>query len=456
MIPRILHSSRISGGRATDMSQRYQIHRLYGLKTRLAAAILAAALISSAFFGVLIFLKDYLIGIYFDDPAVESGLTAKYVDDLQNYVDKNHISTGDLSRLKEWEDRQPLILLELYTDKDLVYSSYYNNDGVIEEYLSDNTDLSDRNNIYTIEFSDKNLLALIYMDVTYRYYYIGNAVAFVIAVILFILLYIHSNRKLIKYILRLGDDVQILEGGNLDYEVTVAGNDELTDLAKSMNRMRKAFRNQLITEQELRQASSKLISEMSHDLRTPLTALMLYTEILKSDKYNGEAELKEYIDKIDAKAALIKQLSDNIFEYAIDNRKSSNTAAMDLEDVLPSLTGEITESLKTAGFTVQTDTIWQPMKIRIRKELLDRITENIVSNILKYADRDVDVYIETVYQQCYCGLSFINSVDRNNDVSDSHGIGLESVRTMMKLMDGICTVEQTGDAFELTLFFLIE
>ena len=272
-----------------------QKNKPYGLKARFAVSILTAALISAAVFAILYLVKDQMISTYFDDPAVQSRLMERRVTDLQNYVSKNRISSEDLSSLKKWENKQPLILLELYDGKDLVYSSYYHIDSVVEEYMTESAGLTERNNLYTVDFGDKKLSAVMYMDISYKYYILGNAVSFALAMLLFILLYIRSNRELIRYIIRLGEDVQILEGGDLNYEVRVEGNDELTDLAKSMNRMRESFKRQLITEQELRQRSSKLISEMSHDLRTPLTGMMLYTEILKSGRYRDKAELNDYL-----------------------------------------------------------------------------------------------------------------------------------------------------------------
>lgn len=430
-----------------------QKNRPYGLKARFAVSILTAALISAAVFAVLYFAKDQLISSYFEDPAVQSRIMEKRVADLQTYVNKNNVSSNDLSALKKWENKQPLILLELYDEKDLVYSSYYHIDSVIEEYMTESAGLTERNNIYMIDFSDKKLSAVMYMDISYKYYILGNALSFALAMLLFILLYIRSNRELIRYIIRLGEDVQILEGGDLDYEVRVEGNDELTDLAKSMNRMRESFRNQLITEQELRQTSSKLISEMSHDLRTPLTGLMLYTEILKSGKYRDEAELKEYLDKIDAKSRLMKQLSDNIFEYAIENRIDNDSRQMDFEPAISEIITDITGELEASGFRVETDLEWKPVKIQIREDLIGRISGNIVSNIIKYADRSAPVFIETIYDGEYCGVSIINAVAENGSNPDSHGIGLESIKSMMKYMGGMCSAEQTEDAFEVILMF---
>ena len=119
------------------MSRMLQKNKPYGLKARFAVSILTAALISAAVFVVLYCAKDRLISSYFEDPAVQSRIMEKRVSDLQSYVDKNSVSTKDLSSLKKWESKQPLILLELYDEKDLVYSSYYHIDSVIEEYMTE-------------------------------------------------------------------------------------------------------------------------------------------------------------------------------------------------------------------------------------------------------------------------------------------------------------------------------
>lgn len=430
-----------------------QKNKPYGLKARFAVSILTAALISAAVFAILYLVKDQMISTYFDDPAVQSRLMERRVTDLQNYVSKNRISSEDLSSLKKWENKQPLILLELYDGKDLVYSSYYHIDSVVEEYMTESAGLTERNNLYTVDFGDKKLSAVMYMDISYKYYILGNAVSFALAMLLFILLYIRSNRELIRYIIRLGEDVQILEGGNLNYEVRVEGNDELTDLAKSMNRMRESFKRQLITEQELRQRSSKLISEMSHDLRTPLTGMMLYTEILKSGRYRDKAELNDYLDKIDSKARLMKQLSDNIFEYAIENRTYDDREYKIFEMAMSVVIKDIRDELEAAGFKVETELEWKPVKVQTREDLCARISGNIVSNIIKYADRSAPVFIGTIYDREYCGVSFINAVEDKNSDPDSHGIGLESVTSMMKYMGGTCSAEQTEDAFEVILMF---
>lgn len=93
-----------------------------------------------------------------------------------------------------------------------------------------------------------------------------------------------------------------MEGGDLEHPITVRGHDELTTLASCLDSMRLTLRQQ---QEEEAQASAKvksLITEMSHDLRTPLTTLLLYTEILRGHKYDTPEQEADYLNKIDAKA----------------------------------------------------------------------------------------------------------------------------------------------------------
>lgn len=435
------------------MKQMGRLFRPYGLKARFAVSILVSGLICAAVFCALFIAKDRLIEKWIEDPAVEARLNQKKVDDLREFISENDIASTDLSKLENWEKRQPLILMELYDGGEQIYSSYYaisETGGIWEE---GRVKPAGGNNVYDVRFADKTLSAVIYTDISYKYYILGNAIALTVALLLFVMLYLRFNRGLIRYVCKLGEDVQILEGGNLEYEVTVEGNDELADLARSMNRMRGSFRDQMIKEQELHQANSKLVSEMSHDIRTPLTGLMLYIEILRSGNVEDREKIMEYLDKIEGKAKTIKDLSDNLFEYSLKNRERSESEIDSFESAVLPVAEMIKKEIEEDGFVVTDDIRWKPVMIVIKKDLTGRIAGNIISNIKKYADKEEPVYVETVYQEGKCGLSFINAYDAEKIKTDSHKIGLESVSSMMAKMGGCCLTEQTADAFCVTLMF---
>ncbi|MBR2577148.1 MAG: HAMP domain-containing histidine kinase [Firmicutes bacterium] len=394
---------------------------------------------------------NYLLTNYFEQSDFREGHIAKQGQSLQEYIDKNHISSTDLSLLEKWEYRQPIILLELYAGNDCIYSSLYD-DPKARISLSDIAAEDDSNSV-SIELTDINATAILYSDFTYQYYLLGTALSVILSLVLFVLLFLRSNNKLIRYICRLNEEVQILEGGNLEYRVSVEGNDEITDLARSMNRMRQAFRQQMETEQTLHQTNRQLITEMSHDLRTPLTGILLYLEILKSHRYTTEAEQKDYLDKIDAKARHMKVISDHLFAYSLEETVEKQLELQSMEKAFTGVIQCFSEDLKARGFSTAPEPAWIPCRVRVNSEFIQRIFENITSNIIRYATPSTEVRIDLIETEAYCGFSVMNACTPSNIHPDSRGIGIESIHRMMRQMNGLCTVEQTETAFEISLFF---
>ena len=432
------------------MKQKKRVFEPYGLRARFALSLGVSLLLCGLLFFVLYNASDYYLTNYFERSLFLESHIKKQGESLQEYISKNGISSKDLQQLKKWEYRQPLILLELYSDGKCLYSSFY--DVPDREFRFDQT-VENEEHLIPVQLSDTEAIAALYSDFTYQYYVIGTALSAVLALVLFILLFLRINRKLIHYICRLNEEVQILEGGNLEYQVSVEGNDEITDLAKSMNRMKESFQQQMETEQTLHQANRRLVTEMSHDLRTPLTGMMLYLEILRSHRYTTEAELQDYLEKIDAKAQHIKQLSDHLFEYSLTDTVKEKEETQQMRAAFANAIDSFRDELSEHGFTVITELIWVPCCVDVNNEHIRRILENIASNAVKYAEPAAEIIIRTIYTADFCGFSVMNTCRDSESQTESNGIGIESIRTMMRQMRGRCTVEQTETAYEITLLF---
>ena len=300
-----------------------------------------------------------------------------------------------------------------------------------------------------------------------------------LAVILLVVIVILGIHRPVRYIGRLKEECEILGSGDLDYQVTVQGKNELSLLARGLDNMRIALRESNEKEAELTAANRRMITEMSHDLRTPLTSLLIYTEILGKKAVKDPQQLMEYVRKIEKKARQIKRLSDNIFEYALITEETE--AKLGEPQTLWSLfydpLSEMTAYLEERGYTVELQTNWGPAsssdsggdsrpdddsasdgrQIRVNEEYINRIMDNIVSNIEKYADKSMPVRTEVVYTEEYGGLAFQNGTacdarDRRK-TEGSTNIGLHNVEKMMKNMNGYCGVEQTERTFEILLMF---
>lgn len=423
---------------------------LYGLRARFVVSLLVSFLLCALLFFALYSSGSWFITHHFEHSSLSQNHIQRQGKSLQRFVDAKGLSSQNLSKLEEWERRHPVILLELYVDGKCLYSSF---DEVFDKGLLSAPPDETPNQALTIHLTDTDATVILFSDFTYQYYMLGTVFSIVVSLAVFVLLFLRSNRRLIRYICRLNSEVQILEGGNLEYVLSVEGNDELTDLARSMNQMRVAFRKQIETEQKLHQASRELVTQMSHDLRTPLTGIMLYLEILRTHRYTSEAQLQEYLEKIDAKAHHMKQLSDHLFEYSLNVQPECLLEPQTVEQALSGSVQTFQEELKARGFSSSAELTWVPCFVQISKEYLQRIFENMLSNIQKYAEPSEPVIIVSFDAGDCFGVSVRNAPKRCCVPVESNGIGIESVQAMMEEMNGSCRVEQTETDFLITLLF---
>lgn len=432
------------------MRQKSPWFKPYGLRLRFALSLTLSFLSCAFLFCILYTASARFMTSFFDHSRFEETHIRRQGESLQRYLDENGLSSQNLNLLEAWERRQPVILLELYADGKCLYTSF---DEVYDRGMLSDFQTSSLNHAVDVHLTDTDATAVLYSDFTYQYYLLGTLLSVLVSLAVFVLLFLRSNRKLIGYICRLNSEVQILEGGNLEYVVSVEGNDELTDLARSMNQMRLAFLHQIETEQQIHQASRQLVTQMSHDLRTPLTGIMLYLEILRTHRYTSEVQLQEYLEKIDAKARSMKLISDHLFEYSLNATPVSHTEPVSMKQALFGTIQSFADELRSRGFSVDAQLTWFPCFLEIRQEYLHRIFENLLSNIEKYADSSKDIVITTIDDQEFCGVCVENRRKSAQAAVESNGIGMESVKTMMEQMNGTCTVHQTEAHFQLSLRF---
>ena len=248
-----------------------------------------------------------------------------------------------------------------------------------------------------------------------------------------------------------------MEGGDLDHSITIQGDDELALLATSLDGLRLTLRQQQAEEAQAAAKVKSLITEMSHDLRTPLTTLLLYTEILRHHKYETEAQEGEYLAKIDDKARQIKQLSDNLFEYALVTRDTvvQLDAPTRFSQIFEEPLAEMVEMLQQRGFACALELGSEDVLLTVRAQYIRRILDNIGSNLIKYADPARPIEVRFLRQEGRAGLVFRNHVLPAPPAVESTKVGLTSIETMMDKMHADCKIEQENEQFAMTLLFPI-
>ncbi len=432
-------------------AQFIQLIALSGLASFLLLMVLQAALNKG-------------LRYYFDQPEVQARASQRQIDELQSYITENGLASTDIKKLTNWTRDHRYNLLELYRDQRLIYSSYaprhYYKDDPEDPQLTDGQQhgpFYEWAPVYTLTFSDGELTALLYYNGLDAYYGTGCDILLLLTLAAFPLFFLWGSRGIVQYIVRLSEEIQAMEGGDLDHPITVQGSDELTTLASSLDSMRLTLRQQHEDEAAAAAKVKNLITEMSHDLRTPLTTLLLYTEILRSHRYETMAQAEDYLAKIDTKARQLKQLSDNLFEYALVTRDT--VAVLDpparfsqiFEEPLTEMVGELQER----GFACALELGSEDDTLTVKEQYVHRILDNITSNLLKYADPAQDVSIRFVKEEGRVGLAFANGILPGQHRADSTKVGLGSIETMMKKMQAECRVEQNEKQFCITLLFPI-
>lgn len=425
-----------------------------GLSMQLLKLILLSGLCAVFFFVSVRLISNLLIDKYFTNSKLQAQMNQKRIESFSAYISKNSISATDTDAILKWCDKQPMVLMEIYRDNILYFNSNY--------YYSD--PLSDQNieathynwySYYELQFSDGAADVLVYSDESYVLHTWITITAMILSGMLFIVIALSGIRKTIRYIYLLCDEIQIMSGGDLEHPISVRGNDELGLLAKELDNMRIALSSHQKKEQEMIKQNNDMITSLSHDLRTPLTKLILYTEIIQNDKCRDDGQLHNYLRLINEKGSQIKEISEHLLKYSLSHgdHETLDIQSVSFREVFFDRLSEMIDYLSANGFMVQYEIEWTDIKLRINELFIARILDNLVSNIEKYADIKYPIQIHSYEDDHYIGITIKNMLSQAQQMTESFGVGIDNINSMMDKMDGKCTVERSEKTFEIRVLF---
>ncbi|WP_242878814.1 HAMP domain-containing protein [Clostridium beijerinckii] len=248
------------------------------LEVKLIISLIFSFIISVCIFLLIQTIGDNILDHYFDKTFFLADQKMQAISEFKEYVSGNDLSINDHDKIETWIRKNKNVNLYIYKDNNLVYTSNVNN-GVTNYEQYKESPIFPSNALIDISFIDADAKMHMECFFEYKYYYILAFVGIAISLLCFIILILFFINKKINYIGLLENEIKILEGGDLTYDITINSNDELSSLAQSINDMRKSFIERLECENEARLANSELITALSHDLRTPLTALVGYLDL---------------------------------------------------------------------------------------------------------------------------------------------------------------------------------
>lgn len=272
------------------------------------------------------------------------------------------------------------------------------------------------------------------------------------SVLLFFLIVLFFLNRKMKSVLKLKQEILVMSSGDLSHPVPDLGGDEIGILAKELDQMRTTLNDNIEKEQESRQANQDLITALSHDLRTPLTILNGYLEVIKFKKNPGLQE--EYLDRCLMKTKDIKELTDRMFTCALVSEEQENPRlTWTSTDFIRQCLKENADFIRLAGFTPALDLDGASVALQSDKTMLKRILDNLFSNIFKYGDKNITVDISFRIRKDVFTVTVKNAVKAEHSREDCNNIGLKSTRKMVRLLGGELYVSQTSEPFTARLTF---
>jgi len=257
--------------------------------------------------------------------------------------------------------------------------------------------------------------------------------------------------------------------GDLNYQIEGSSIAVLDVLAKDINNMRSGLGNAIQNEVKSERMKTELITNVSHDLKTPLTSIINYVDLIKKGDFTKE-EIEDYIKIIDRKSQRLKVLIEDLFEAssAASGEMELNIEKLDIVALLKQSIAEFEEKIKISKLDFRINIPNEKVYVMVDGKRTWRIFENQISNILKYSLDNTRVYINLEESEDRIIIIFKNisayEIDFNEDEiterfkrgdqsrhTEGSGLGLAISKGLTELQDGIFKIKVDGDLFKVEI-----
>lgn len=424
--------------------------------------------------GLIVYLLLHMFNAWIIDRTVlDTDLRAKLEEttlhQFEMFIKDNDISTTDYAALNQWIGQRSEVSVTIYCDGKLRYDSTYGSENAADFLGVDEPDY-DADTAYHVTFAD-GTADVVLADYSYvRLYDYAIILDVVLACLVALIVIVWSIHRTAAYIIWLGQEVQGMKGGDLEHPVTVRGQDEITALARNIDEFRISIAEKIDTIENLEKTNSEMVAEISHDLRTPLTALMMYLQFARdsmanaavqsegeTDREKGSQEVSaiEFVDMAYDRAVYIRKMLEDTFTYF-----RPHTAVKDGEETvffpeaLYDPLSDMAAFLDGMGMKLILRDQLPEVRIEGNYDSIRRVITNLCSNISKYADASVpvDVFVEKTQDDVQ--LQFTNRILAGKHPKGT-GLGTKIADKLMREMGGAWQASKENGMYETVLTFRI-
>ncbi|GMK43946.1 two-component sensor histidine kinase [Paenibacillus glycanilyticus] len=215
-----------------------------------------------------------------------------------------------------------------------------------------------------------------------------------ILIITHVLLTTYMSKNIIRRLQTLRTAAREMKNGNLDFKLQVEGKDEIGQLSMAFEDMRSRMQESIQIQAQYEENRKELIASISHDLRTPLTAIRGYIDGVMEGVADTPEKSARYMKTIDAKAAELEHLINELFLYSkLDlNRQPFLFEAVELLPFLNDLSEELQFELEKKSIAFEPDMdVPAGYFVRMDRDQFKRVLNNIISNSVRYMDKPLPV-----------------------------------------------------------------
>lgn len=252
-------------------------------------------------------------------------------------------------------------------------------------------------------------------------------------------------------------------------DLPVHGYAVLDQLAKSLNTLKHGVKRSQREQAKSERLKTELITNVSHDLRTPLTSIITYSELLKKPDL-AEDDRRAYLQIIDRKSKRLKRLIDDLFEASkmASGSVKLNKEKVSLVELMAQALAEHDETIQASSLQFRVKKPDSPLYTMVDGKKMWRVFDNLIGNILKYSLENTRVYIslENMGEQAIIVFKNITKYELGADVdelferfkrgdasrhTEGSGLGLAIAKSIVDLHSGTFDIHLDGDLFKITI-----
>lgn len=207
-----------------------------------------------------------------------------------------------------------------------------------------------------------------------------------VGIVIFSVTFMILEEPGIRYLGRISDAVQSISQGNLNTEVDVTGDDEFSAMAANLNKMSSDIRKLMDKEREAERTKNELITNVAHDLRTPLTSIIGYLELLAGNTQIPQEMQHKYIEIAYSKSRRLEKLIEDLFGFTKLNygKIAMHIGQIDIVKLLEQLLEEAYPNFEEKNLSYDLQSNVPAKIISADGNLLARLFDNLIGNAIKY------------------------------------------------------------------------